>query len=83
MINWKVRFKHKPFLVAFFTTIVAFIYQMLGIFEIVPAISQDQVVQLIGLVINILVGVGVVADPTTAGMGDSNQALEYTEPRRG
>ena len=79
-INWKVRFKNGAWLVTFLSAIIAFIYQILSMFEIVPAISQDQVVQFINLFINILIGVGIVVDPTTKGINDSNRAMRYTEP---
>lgn len=78
-INWKVRFKNGAWLVTFLSAIIAFIYQILSMFEIVPAISQDQVVQFINLFINILIGVGIVVDPTTKGINDSNRAMRYTE----
>ena len=81
-INWKVRFKNKTWLIAFLAAIVAFVYQMLGMLGIVPAVSQDMVTQLIAAVINILVAVGVVIDPTTANISDSKEALNYTEPKK-
>ena len=81
-LNWTVRFKNKTWLLAFLGTIVAFIYQILGMFNIVPPISEANVTQIIGIVVNLLVAVGVVLDPTTAGVSDSQQALEYTEPRK-
>ena len=34
-INWKVRFKNKTWLVTFLLAILAFIYQVLGLFDIV------------------------------------------------
>ena len=69
-MNWKDRFKNKTFLLGFTSAIIAFISQMLGMFNIVPSISQDQVTQLVGLVINILVGLAVIIDPTTPGIKD-------------
>lgn len=81
-INWKVRFKNKTFVVAFVTAVVAFIYQLLGIAEIVPAVSQDNVMQIIMIVVNILVTLGIITDPTTAGVCDSSQALNYSEPKK-
>lgn len=79
-INWKLRFKNKATLLTLILAIVAFVYQILGIVGVTVPISQDQVTQIIGLVINVLVGLGIVVDPTTAGVGDSNSALAYTEP---
>ncbi len=81
-INWKVRFKNKTWLVTFLLAVLAFIYQILGMFDIVPPVTQDMATQLIAAVINILVAVGVVIDPTTAGAGDSQQALKYNEPKK-
>ena len=82
MINWKVRFKNKTWLISFVVTVLAFIYQILGLFEITPAISQNDVVQLITLIINMLSAVGIVIDPTTAGVGDSQRAMTYNSPKK-
>lgn len=81
-INWQVRFKNKTWLVTFAVTILTFIYQVLGMLEIVPPVTQDMAAQLVTVTINILVAVGVVIDPTTAGTGDSKQAMEYKEPKK-
>ncbi len=70
MIDWKSRLRNKTFLVTFATAIVTFIYQLLGMFGIVPSISQDMAIQVVGLVINILVGLGIVVNPTTSGISD-------------
>lgn len=83
MINWKVRFKNKAWLLTMAVTVIAFVYQVLGLLGIVPAISQDQVTQLVTLVVNMLVCLGIVIDPTTAGVTDSQQAMTYDEPRKG
>ena len=80
MINWKVRLQNKTWLLAMLAAIVAFVYQLLGLRDIVPAVSQDQVTQLIGLVINILVALGIVVDPTTTGVTDSSRAMHYDKP---
>lgn len=81
-INWKVRFKNKTWLIAFLLTVLAFIYQIFSLFGIVPAVTQDMATQLITIVVNILVAVGVVIDPTTAGTSDSEDALKYEEPKK-
>jgi len=61
----------------------AFVYQVLALLGITPAITQDQLTQIVSLVLNILVAMGVVVDPTTAGLTDSSQAMTYIEPREG
>lgn len=78
-INWKVRFKNKTFLVAFITVIVSVVYQVLAALEIVPKISQDTVMNCLLAIVTILTGLGVVTDPTTKGITDSERALEYEE----
>lgn len=80
-INWKVRFKNKTFVVAFVTALVAFVYQLLGLLEIVPPVNQDSLMQTIMLIVNLLVTLGIITDPTTAGVTDSEQALNYNEPK--
>lgn len=81
-INWKVRFKNKTWLVTFLLAILAFLYQVLGMFDIVPPVTEDMATQLIAAVVNILVAIGVVIDPTTSGASDSQQALTYNEPKK-
>lgn len=83
MINWKVRFKNKAWLLTMAVTVIAFVYQVLGLLGIVPAITQDQVTQLVTLIVNMLACLGIIVDPTTAGMTDSQQAMSYNEPRKG
>ena len=79
-MNWKLRFKNKATLIAIVAAAVAFVYQILGILHIVPPITKEQVMQVLGIIINILVGLGILVDPTTAGISDSARALTYSEP---
>lgn len=81
MINWKLRLKNKTTLIALLTAVVAFIYQTLGLFKIVPSISADDVLKVAGLAVNVLVLLGIVVDPTTKGITDSEQAKGYDKPK--
>lgn len=81
MINWKLRLQNKATLVSLIAVVVAFVYQVLGMFDVVPPISQDEVINGFGLVLNFIFALGIIVDPTTEGVGDSEQALTYTEPR--
>ena len=81
IINWKLRLLNKPTLAALIATIVAFVYQVLGILGVVPAISQDTIITGVGILLNILVAIGVVVDPTRAGFKDTEQAMGYEKPR--
>lgn len=79
-MNYVVRFKNPTFLVTFAAAVVAFIYQMLGMFEVVPTISESDVVNIISIVINVLTMLGIFVDPTTKGISDSANAMTYIEP---
>ncbi|MHC1723968.1 MAG: phage holin [Aminipila sp.] len=79
-INWKLRLKNKTIFAALVACIVAFVYQMLGILGVTAPISQDQVTQVVSLIINLLITLGVLVDPTTKGAGDSDKALTYSKP---
>ena len=76
-INWKARFKNKTFVITFLTLVIAFVYQILGLFGVVPPISEQSLVNNITMLVNILAFVGVVIDPTTDGMNDSDRAMLY------
>lgn len=80
MINWKVRFRNKVWLTTFVTFIIATVYQFLAMFDVAPAITQDSVMQVIAAVLQLLSLLGVIVDPTTKGIADSNRALTYDEP---
>jgi len=80
-INIKLRLKNKATLAALAAALIAFVYQVLGIVGVVPPVGQDAVVQAVGIVLNLLAALGVIVDPTTQGVGDSQQAMAYDAPR--
>lgn len=80
-INWILRLKNKATLTALIAAALAFGYQVAGILGVVPPVAQDELAQAAMLLVNILVALGVVVDPTTAGIGDSERAMNYTEPK--
>lgn len=75
MINWKLRFQNKVTLTTLVLCIISFIYTVIGMFGVVTPISEDLATNLCLEVIDILVAVGIVVDPTTYGVGDSPLAL--------
>lgn len=79
-INWKVRFRNKTWLASAMALLVTFVFDVLALFDIAPAITQDSVMQLIAVVLSILSGIGVVVDPTTPGIKDSERAMLYSKP---
>ena len=76
-INWKARSKNKTFLITFITLVVAFVYQTLGLFDILPSVSENELVNLFTMLVNILAFAGVIVDPTTDGFNDSDRAMLY------
>lgn len=81
-INWKVRFQNKTFLTGLISLVVVFIYDLLQLLEIAPVVTQSAVMQVAEGILTILGMVGVVVDPTTAGLSDSRQAMTYDAPRQ-
>ncbi len=79
-INWKVRFKNKVWLGSFLSLIIGFTYSLLALFDVFPEVTQSLVLQLMNQVLTFLGLIGVIVDPTTAGLGDSDRAMGYVEP---
>lgn len=79
-VNWKVRFKNKTWLSMFISLIVGFVFNMLKMFDIVPVVTENLVMNIVGQVLTFLGLIGVLVDPTTAGLSDSNRAMGYEEP---
>ena len=80
MINWKVRFKNKTWLSMFLSLIVGFVFNMLKLFDTVPAVTENLVMNIVSQVLTFLGLIGVLVDPTTAGINDSVRAMSYAEP---
>ena len=79
-INWKIRFKNKVWLSSFIALLVSFVFDLLGMFDVFPAVSESMVMQLANIVLMVLGAVGVVSDPTTPGIEDSERAMQYVAP---
>ena len=84
-INWKVRIKNKTFWLALIPAVLLLTQQVAGIFGIALDFGglKDQLTAIVGTVFTLLAILGIVADPTTAGVGDSEQALSYEKPKEG
>ena len=79
-INWMLRFKNKTTLTTILCALVAMVYQICGAFGVVPPISEHEVINFMGVIINLLCVLGILVDPTTAGMSDSDRAMSYKKP---
>ena len=74
MIKWKLRFKNKATLIAIASTVIL-LAQQLGLK------LPDNIADVVNTVLTLLVLLGVVNDPTTAGFKDSEKALTYDKPK--
>lgn len=74
-INWKVRLQSKTFWVAL-VSLLGILAQQLGLK--VP----DNLEGVVNTLLAIGVLVGVITDPTTAGISDSEKALTYDKPKK-
>lgn len=81
-INWILRLKNKTTLIALIGVVVSAVYNVLSLLGITPGIAQDSVLDVIGIVVALLAALGIVVDPTTAGVNDSTKAMGYTEPNK-
>lgn len=79
-INWKVRFKNKIWLGSFLSLIIGFAFSMLRLFDVYPEITEDRVLVTVDNVLTFLGLFGVLIDPTTEGLFDSQRALGYESP---
>ena len=83
-INWLVRIKNKAFWVALIPAVLLLIQVVAAVFGIQIDLGDlgNQLLDVVNAIFMVLAILGVVTDPTTAGITDSTQALEYTEPRK-
>ena len=79
-INWKVRFKNKVWLSMFLSLIIGFVFNILKMFDVYPAVTENTILNAVNQVLTFLGLIGVLVDPTTAGIEDSNRAMSYEEP---
>lgn len=80
-INWKVRLKNPVVWLTLIPTFVAFVYAVLMALGIVPSISESVVTDALTAIVTALAALGILNDPTTAGVNDSERAMEYEKPK--
>lgn len=84
MINWKVRFKNKRFVIAFIAGLLLLVKQVSVLFgyNLNTELFNTNINNVVDAVFLLLGLLGIVNDPTTKGFSDSEQALNYTEPKQ-
>lgn len=79
-INWKVRLRHKQFWVALIALLLVLVNQVAEIFGYDITVYNDQITALSETILGILILLGIIVDPTTRGLSDSERALNYKKP---
>ena len=82
-INWKVRCKNKVFWVTFIPAMLILVKALANLigFEIDLHVVESNLLGVVEAVFLVLGIIGIVADPTTTGVGDSENALTYEKPK--
>ena len=83
-INWTVRLKNKTFWLSMIPAVLLLIQVVAAVFNYRLDLGDlgNKLIAVVNAVFAVLAILGVVTDPTTAGIGDSKQALTYTEPKK-
>lgn len=85
MINWKVRFANKTFWVSLIPAVLLLIQVVAAVFGIRLDMGDlgNKLLAVVNALFAVLALLGIVADPTTKGVGDSAQAMTYDKPKEG
>lgn len=83
MINWTVRFKNKNFWLAVIPAVLLLVQTVAAVFGYTLDLGDigNRLIAVVNAVFGVLVVLGVVVDPTTAGISDSKQARGYNWPK--
>ncbi len=83
-INWIARLKNKNFWVTLIPAVLLLIQTIAAVFGFTLDFGElgNQLLSVVNALFAVLAILGIVTDPTTAGIGDSKQALTYTEPKK-
>ena len=84
MINWKVRIKNKNFWLAIIPAILLLIQTVAMIFGFKLDLGKigNQLIDVVNALFAVLAIIGIVNDPTTEGVNDSDLALTYKVPKK-
>lgn len=82
-INWKVRLKNPTFWITVIPAIITVIYAVLALFDVIPNVAEETLVNGFMAVMSVLATLGIVVDPTTKGIKDSDRAMTYDKPCEG
>lgn len=79
-INLPLRLKNKATLTGLVSTFALLLNQIFAVVGVDYSEQVKQVVDIIMTMLTLLAGMGVLVDPTTQGLNDSDYSLEKEEP---
>lgn len=84
-INWLVRIKNKNFWISFIPAVLLLAQVSAAAIGVKLDLGDlgNKLLAVVNAAFGVLVIVGVVTDPTTKGLFDSEQALSYKAPKGG
>ena len=83
-INWKIRIQNKNFWISIIPATLLMIQVIANVFGFEMNLGDlgNKLLAVVNAVFAFLTILGVVNDPTTATLSDSQQAMGYTEPKK-
>mgnify|MGYP002742802593 CR=1 FL=1 len=82
-INWIVRIKNKNFWISLIPAVLLLVQVVAAVFGFTLNLGElgDKLLAVVNALFAVLTILGIVTDPTTAGIADSKQAMTYTTPK--
>lgn len=82
-INWIVRIKNKNFWISIIPALLLLVQVVAAVFGLNLDLGDlgNKLLAVVNAVFTVLAIMGVVIDPTTSGVSDSENAMTYTEPK--
>ena len=83
-INWKVRLVNKNFWLALIPAVLLLVQAIAAPLGFALDFGElgNQLLAIVNAVFAVLAILGIVQDPTTEGVGDSNLAMTYDAPKK-
>nr|DAJ66649.1 MAG TPA: holin [Caudoviricetes sp.] len=83
-INWMVRIKNKNFWLSLIPAVLLLVQVVAAVFGYSMNLGElgDKLLAVVNALFTVLAILGIVTDPTTAGVSDSSQAMTYKVPKK-
>ena len=80
-INWKVRLQSGSWWMGIISAVVVAVFAVLKLCKVDLPVTADEIMNAATLILMIPAAIGIISDPTTKGVSDSQQALTYDAPK--